>query len=521
MASPLRLALGHAICTLWPLNPPHGLVTWRYAMPKLSPQLAFHRRLWLGSRGSWPRGLWLLGESLLWLRWVLFGAWFTTFRNVRRLGPYIAATEGIPLVTQAGRVLRLSLAWCMRPVEIYRFRLYAQPWKALDFVYSPELPAFHRLRNRALAGIAASGPARLGDKLAVAKLLRSQGLPTVTTLACLPRKTAGITLSQSMGDTARVFFKARHGARGRGAFTAWRTTTGLAGRTFSGQPLTTSAAVEAAWRALLNRDDGLVQQGLANHPALAPLACEDAAITLRYITEQKQGHITGLCAMLGIPVPASHGGGMTHINLPVDLDSGCPQPFPAAGQLGPDGTRLAERLWAQWPEGQPLPGWPDLVAGSIQAHAAFPGCWAIAWDWVITPEGPVLLEGNAGWGTGLPQLIRGGFLAAQQEGGGAREAVTYPHVTRDSTDGDDPSAVHVGEQCHQIGPTGGRVDVILQTNRGREVFQSDGMADQRPDTRANAIQTKIGAPRDIEHDQFAIHIDGNEIGIADNQMPGV
>lgn len=437
------------------------------------------------------------------------------------MGPYIAATEGIPLVTQAGRVLGLSLAWCLRPVEIYRFRLYAQPEKALDFIYSPELPAFHRWRNGALAGNAATGPARLGDKLAVADLLRSKGLPTVTTLACLPRHMVGITLNQSMGGTARVFCKARHGARGRGAFTAWSTSTGLAGRTFSGKSLTTTAMVESAWRALLDRGDGLVQPCLSNHPALAPLACEDAAITLRYITEQKQGHITGLCAMLGIPVAAAHDGGMTHINLPVDLDSGCPEPFPATGQLGPEGNRLAAHCWAQWHEGQPLPGWPDLVAGSIQAHAAFPGCWAIAWDWVITPEGPVLLEGNAGWGTGLPQLIRGGFLAARQDGGALREPVTDPRATRDSTDGDDPGAVHVGEQGRQIGPTGGRVDVILQTNRGREVFQSDGMADQRPNTRANAIQTEIGAPRDIEHDQFAIHIDGNEIGIADNQMLGV
>jgi hypothetical protein len=404
------VVIGHAISALWPLYPPHGLASWRYACPNPGPQIALHRQLWLLSRGDWPLLLWVLGETLLWLRWVLFGAWLTTFRAVRRQGPFVAATEGISPLTQARRVLGLSLAWCLRPPEIYRFRLYADPGKALDFVFSPELPAFHRSRNQPLSGTGGAGPARLGDKLAVADLLRDQGLATVTTLASVPRQSAGSSLSESLGDVRRVFCKARHGARGRGAFTAWRTSTGLAGRTLTGQPLTTTARVEAAWRALLDRDDGLVQPCLANHPALAPLAHESAAITLRCITRQASGRITGLCAMLGIPVPAPHGG-MTHINLPVDLDSGCPQPFPAAGQLGREGNRLAAHCWAQWPTAQPLPGWPDLMAGSIQAHRSFPGCWAIAWDWVITPAGPVLLEGNAGWGTGLPQLIRGGFLA--------------------------------------------------------------------------------------------------------------
>jgi hypothetical protein len=51
-----------------------------------------------------------------------------------------------------------------------------------------------------------------------------------------------------------------------------------------------------------------------------------------------------------------------------------------------------------------------LVIASERAHAVFPDVWAIAWDWVLTPEGPVLLEGNSGWGTTLPQRLEGGLL---------------------------------------------------------------------------------------------------------------
>lgn len=82
-----------------------------------------------------------------------------------------------------------------------------------------------------------------------------------------------------------------------------------------------------------------------------------------------------------------------------------------------------ERLWARVPEGLAVPNWAALVTASERAHAAFPNVWAIAWDWVITPTGAVLLEGNSGWGTAMPQLLTGGLLrhaAAAPAGSAAR-----------------------------------------------------------------------------------------------------
>lgn len=57
-----------------------------------------------------------------------------------------------------------------------------------------------------------------------------------------------------------------------------------------------------------------------------------------------------------------------------------------------------------------VPRWHELADYTHQAHATFPDIRAIAWDWVITPAGPVLLEGNVGWGAAMPQLMLGGFL---------------------------------------------------------------------------------------------------------------
>jgi len=71
-------------------------------------------------------------------------------------------------------------------------------------------------------------------------------------------------------------------------------------------------------------------------------------------------------------------------------------------------------LELQLPQPFDLPHWPALVWASHQAQTEFPDLWAIAWDWVITPSGPVLLEGNTGWGTTTSQIIQGGFLARGQ-----------------------------------------------------------------------------------------------------------
>lgn len=40
----------------------------------------------------------------------------------------------------------------------------------------------------------------------------------------------------------------------------------------------------------------------------------------------------------------------------------------------------------------------------------FSEIYAIAWDYVITSDGPCMLEGNSGWGATTPQVIYGGLL---------------------------------------------------------------------------------------------------------------
>ena len=70
---------------------------------------------------------------------------------------------------------------------------------------------------------------------------------------------------------------------------------------FEGDALIDQAAVLQAWEALLQRDHGLVQPALQNHPQLAPLVPDGRAITVRCITHRSEQGFKILCATLEIP----------------------------------------------------------------------------------------------------------------------------------------------------------------------------------------------------------------------------
>lgn len=390
---------------------PHGLVNWRYLRPGRDERIRLHRRFWCKSRGRWPRTLWWILEAWLWTRWVLWAGWWASARVVRRLGPTVAAEEGLGLWQQYGRVLRLALAWCVSPAEIYRFRLYRQPMAVPDFVFSQETAAYHRWRSEP-RGLTDASLALLQDKVALAERLAGIDIPVVATVRIIARGSSAAPLAGLMDGFDQVFCKRRSSNQGRNAFAAWRTADGLAGLAFTGQPLPDTHAVEDAWLKLLQSDDALIQPHLENHPALAPMTDGGQAITVRFITQWNEEALACLDATLEVPAGRDPDSGRArYVVLPLVPDSGELQPVPAHVLLPPEARARAESLYLNAPADR-VPGWDKLVRASYCAHACFRDVQAIAWDWVVTPEGPALLEGNSGWGTTTPQMCCGGFLNA-------------------------------------------------------------------------------------------------------------
>lgn len=382
---------------------PHGLMNWRYLQRRPPPLIRAHRQIWWSSLPGLPRPIWLVLQLWLWLRWQLFGGWRSCWRGLRDWGPRVAAEEGMSLSLQCRLIVPMVLGWCVPAADIYRLRCHAHPERFLHYVYRHETTAFHRWRS--------GEPSRrslilLQDKACLSQLLSAHALPVVSILARVPRGSARELRDYLPADLA-VFCKSRSGRGGQGAFAAWWEAGVVKGQAFSGHRLLT-AEVDAAWRRLLDRDDVLVQPRLTSHPAFHSLTGDEDVVTVRVISVWRHGAPRCLCAMLEIPVGAV-GNRVRYLILPLMPSSGTLSAFPAE-YLSQESRCLQSRFLVALQDWQ-VPDWARIIDWSYQAHRLFSDYWAIAWDWAITGDGPQLLEGNAGWGATIPQILYGGLLA--------------------------------------------------------------------------------------------------------------
>lgn len=394
---------------------PHGIVSWRYLLPHPSPKVRIHRRFWLlGRPPRIPLALFFLIEFVLWLRWVTFAGWRRSWRAVQHWGAVIGEREGICLAAQLRQVFSLSLTHCLPPAEIYAFGLYrrTQDQDLWSYVFTHELPAFHRWRGARL-GESPESLALLQDKFRLTNLLGQRGVP-MTPILGLASRGERFDPDIYLQTCPRLFCKPRHGSGGRDAFVIEGRDNEKGAAIFAVKSgMIAAPSTMAHLQKAMIRDDFLVQPFLENHPVLADLCPIKDAVTLRIITEiHSLDGIKCCCATLEIP-NATDAAGYYHTLLPLELSSGRVLRFPDRRLPAPAQARY-DALHANMSP-YPIPFWDQIIESAIAAHRCFPDVYAIAWDYVITPDGPYMLEGNTGWGTKIPQMIYGGLLKNEQE----------------------------------------------------------------------------------------------------------
>ncbi|MEH6661502.1 MAG: sugar-transfer associated ATP-grasp domain-containing protein [Parasphingorhabdus sp.] len=384
------------------------MINWRYLLTD-NPQITAHRQIFWNAFPGMPKPLYLVLEAILWLKWAGFFGWLALFRALRLYGDTLRDKSGISRSRQFCRLVRISIGACMPPRDAYRFGLVEHPERMWNYVSDSHIAAFHKWRN----GRRAMSPdmtSQLANKAATTDLLLSRGIPMAPILATA--STAGeFDFLDALREYKHLFCKSRSGNRGIGAFECWQRGSAIEGRMFEGDALPDQEAVIGAWEALLQRDHALVQPALQNHPQLAPLVPDGHAVTVRCITRRCEQGFAILCATLEIPAerkPADKR--ETYIILSVDADSGMIRPLSDGALPHAETRRRQKEMFAGLDHQLPLPDWQALIQHSLSAHEQFSDFWAIAWDWVLTPSGPILLEGNNGFGASLPQILTGGFL---------------------------------------------------------------------------------------------------------------
>lgn len=363
---------------------PSAPSSWRYLLLHLPPDQALHRALWWRSRHRLPAPLWLPLEILRAVYWRVWRGRRALDQAVSAFGQQ-AAAEGIPIAEQRARIGHWVRRWAIVPEQAYQQGLYRPGQDGLARIYPVQISAYHRLMN-AKYGAGKADYRLIQDKLRLAERLADAGVQVVASLRCSHGDAAD--LAAALAGHGPVFCKSRFGSRGEGAFRAGAGQDGMRGRTLAGHALPDTAAVHAAWRALAGNGPILIQPYLDNHPALQALAPESGAISLRVITRNVPDGPHVLAGLLYVQA-AGASEAREYWLLSVDVASG----------------RLLDAFghWADAPQdlaaldGQRLPYWQDAATHSLRAHRALPGFWAIAWDWIIAADGPVLLEGNAGW----------------------------------------------------------------------------------------------------------------------------
>jgi hypothetical protein len=152
-------------------------------------------------------------------------------------------------------------------------------------------------------------------------------------------------------------------------------------------------------------DRAIIQERLSNHPALAEFSPSPGLQTVRMVTVAKRtGEVEILYSHLkvitGTNVIDNFAAGSTG-NLVVEAD-------PDLGTLGvafgPGPERIGTTSHLTHPvTGRPiagfkLPDWERVRALARSAALRFLPMRAIGWDIALTPNGPVLIEGNTSWG---------------------------------------------------------------------------------------------------------------------------
>jgi len=162
------------------------------------------------------------------------------------------------------------------------------------------------------------------------------------------------------------------------------------GRSFDWPALSTHLAGRSRERPLI------VQRLLKNHPDMAPLAGE-SVLAIRMITcWDRRGEAILAYAMLRIiPKLELEWALESELGAAVDRDTG------RLGQMTGDKVNQLLNWWDNHPvtgaqvNGRIVPHWTEAKRIVLAAQRATRGRYLVGWDVAITPDGPVLLEGNA------------------------------------------------------------------------------------------------------------------------------
>lgn len=343
-------------------------------------------RLW--RRANHPRSERLYWHALKPIAAAALILWFAP-----RYALAVRRRFGVPVSEQIAALCRLGFIEWVNP-RCYYFHEHYRRRGTVDcsaYVMRHEfkeglLRSLHKLRPKVHGA-----RTNLGHKLAFAEIADRFGLPTPKIGAIV--QGGRIAIRDRAALSGDLFVKPEQGRGAVGAEAFRRRADGkfaIGDDTFTLSDLLQSLASGA------KRQPKLVQVLLRNHPQLADLAGK-ALVTIRIITvisPEEQPLVTH--AMLRtISKLEPDWPGSEEYAAPIDIVSGRLGLMCGDTAIGPQHWYQRHPVTGAAVTGRIVPQWPAIRELAIHAHRVFADRMIVGWDIALTPEGPVLLEGNS------------------------------------------------------------------------------------------------------------------------------
>ncbi len=395
------------------------------------PAREIHRFLAEGQLSGWPRASWWAVQLLLAARRSVWRRREAQKWRRQRLQVAYASATGIPVAEQRRLLRKLVARRGIPALEAYRYGLVRRSrlecWD--EYVYSCERNwnlAASVVMGRAVGAEAPRGSAdtaratieTLSDKVATSQVLNDVGIPVAPTVELLPGtlwNEHAATIDMLLARWSAVFLKPRYGSGGEGAINVAGTAGAWRARCYKDGQLAQNAADSV--RSQLDSVTYLAQPLLQSARAFGDLCPDSDVATLRVVTREIGGGPEVFSRVLELPV-TELGGDRCYAFVPVGSDGvafagvhaqDCPVTLPV-----PEQRSIVKRV-----DGLSVPGAEAACEWAIRAHKAVGYLFAIAWDIALTDDGPVFLEGNAGFDMATPQTCFGGLLAGLDADGQA------------------------------------------------------------------------------------------------------
>ncbi|GEM_PF-3107935 len=342
-----------------------------------------------GSSSRWGRPI---NRAVMLVLWPA-GAASDILRMMRSTPPSEQAASGWGRICRGFDAYRLAITHNIPPLEYHLYELHRAEQRARmgEYLYWTEVQ-IHDWLNRKQG----ADSALVQDKNRFAAQCARFELPHVPTLAVFEKGKQALPEIPFMPNVPALWIKDLHGTGGSGAQRFFRENESY--RDSKGNQWTPQQLVE-----MLQSRTCIVQPCIFNHPVIANIS-NDKLASLRVITGI---HRNGIAEVIGCVFYLPHGNRLTSvagITCAIDSETGR---IERAIFLGHGNADLDRHPDTGKPiAGTVLPFWSQSLELARRAHeTAFAPFVTLGWDIALTPEGPVLLETNKGWGPMHYQIV--------------------------------------------------------------------------------------------------------------------